>query len=168
MAGKNMNDGCGRVLLQRGRGAGSSVIEFLTHSPVSHALLLYPDGETVIESIQFKGVQKRKITSAEWNKTECYLVDGSTPEQWAACLKEAETEIGYGYDWTSLFCWALRLHRKVASYLKWFCSEYVDYLVQKHIKPILSAERVGPCECTPADIRKSSVLIRDKTRGIQE
>ena len=103
-----MSDGCGRVLLQRGRGAGSSAIEFFTHSDRSHALFLYPDRKHVLEAIQFKGVQKRLIEPGEWAKTRVYKVAGSTSTQWANLFVDAEKEIGCPYDWQSLFCWLAR------------------------------------------------------------
>lgn len=158
-------DGCGRVLLFRGTGFGSGFIEWATHSPVSHAALLYADGVTIIESIQFAGVRKRQLQAGEWRRIECYQVAGMTPRMWEKCLFNAEREIGCGYDWDSLFCWILRLPRKLAHLTKWFCSELAEDQVAgrgfNNFDGVELVARKPAWEVTPADLQESEMLILD-------
>jgi hypothetical protein len=152
-----MLDGCGRVLLFRGTGWMSRCIEFCTHSPVSHAALLLPDGYTVLESMQGAGVRKRILQESDWANIECYLVRGMTVKRWHHVIADAESELGCPYDWWSLFCWLFRSSRKLPHLTKYFCSELVHEKLRLHGVELVA--RKYDWEVTPADLRGATLLM---------
>jgi uncharacterized protein YycO len=116
--------GCGKVLLYwGGRGLIDRLICWQTRSPYCHAALLYPDGQTVIEAVAFKGVQQRQIDPSE--KLEAFDVIGMNSGEWQLAFDFAERELaaGCGYDYRSIFRFITRT--KAGSKNRWFCSELV-------------------------------------------
>lgn len=156
-----MSDGLGRVLLFHGTGAGSSVIEFLTHSKFSHAALLYPDGETIIEALQFYGVRKRKMTTSDWQRCSVFWVRGMTDFQWRNCIADAEQELGKPYDWLSLICWLLRIRSRVARATHWFCSEYAYEKIENQGLYLLRKDSKDANQITPYDLGITPMLAED-------
>jgi uncharacterized protein YycO len=142
-----MSNGCGNVLLYRGTGLISTIIKWQTRSGYSHAALLYPDGVTIIEAIQFHGVRKRQANIKD-DPCDIFEVQGMTSDQWAQVFALAEAEIGCGYDYRSIFRFITRT--KAGSPNRWFCSEFVFDLFQKVDVNLLA--RIKPWAVSPGHL----------------
>lgn len=152
--GKPFPDGCGRILLYRGTGVVSYLIRWFTRSEYSHAALLYPDGDTVIESMQGYGVRKRSIYDLD-EPYDVFRVANMTPQQWNYAIAFCAGEIGCGYDYRSVIRFLTRQH--AGSPNRWFCSELV-FAAIRHAGPWL-LERIEDWAVDPGDLRLSSLLI---------
>lgn len=115
--------GEGRVLLFRGTGLIGWLIKWQTRSPYSHAALLYPDGRTVIEAREFRGVRHHVLTAKEWATVDAFEVTSMDAEQWAAAFAKAESMLGQGYDYWAVLKFVSR--RPARQNGRWFCSELV-------------------------------------------
>lgn len=109
------------ILLFRGRGVVSALIRWQTRSAYSHAAILLPDGETIIEAWQFKGVQERKLT--DWQGIDAFMVPSMDDWQWAKAVEHARQQIGKPYDYRGVFRFLTRSEADDNG--KLFCSELV-------------------------------------------
>lgn len=111
----------GRILLFRGHGLVNATIRWQTRSKYSHAALLLPDFQFVIESYPGVGVRLRKIT--DWRNIDIFEVPSMTPNMWVDTLDYAQFQIGKKYDWLAIIRFVDR--RRMPKNDKWFCSELV-------------------------------------------
>ena len=109
------------VLLFRGRGFISASIRWQTRSPYSHAALLYPDGKTIIEAWQFRGVQKREVI--DWEGIEVFEAPNLDAWRWEQIFHFAESKIGKRYDYRGVLRFLSRIPASTDD--AWFCSELV-------------------------------------------
>lgn len=106
-----------RLLLFHGKGIISALVRFQTRGAYSHAALLLPDGETIIEAWQGAGVRKRKVTN--WEGIDKFKINARV--DWDVAIAFAEKQIGKPYDYVSVLRFVSRRRGKDDS--KWFCSE---------------------------------------------
>jgi hypothetical protein len=135
---------CGRVLLFTGGDPIAAVVKWQSRSHYSHAALLIPGTNRVIESYPFNGVRERELTAKDWERIHAYEVAGMTPLQWEGAVQFCTSQLGMPYDWRSVFKFMTRTPAKENG--KWFCSELVFKAIEKHHLRLLqmSAEYVNP------------------------
>lgn len=151
-----LNDGCGRVLLFTGGDPIAWVVRWQTRSDYSHAAILIPGTNTVVESYPGSGVRERELTGRDWERCHAFRVEGMTARQWEAAVAFCESQLGMGYDWRSVFKFLTRTAAKENG--KWFCSELVFKALEKTFRRVLqmSAEYVNP-----GHLAASPLLVRD-------
>lgn len=109
------------ILLFHGRGLISALIRWQTRSRYSHAAILLPDGHTIIEAWQFRGVQRRTMT--DWRGVDAFTVPDMTEGKWKEAVDFAQQKIGLSYDYTGVFRFITRFANRDNE--RWFCSELV-------------------------------------------
>lgn len=134
----------GRVLLFTGGDPIAAIVKWQSRSHYSHAALLIPGTNTVIESYPFKGVRKRTLTAKDWERIHAYEVPGMTGQQWRECIEFAEAQIGMGYDWRNVVRFVSRVPARENR--RWFCSELVFKAIEQAYLRVLmmSAGYVNP------------------------
>ena len=135
---------CGRVLLFTGGDPIASIVKWQSRSHYSHAALLIPGTNRVIESYPFYGVRERELRVKDWERIHAYEVPGMTPRMWDAACAFAENQIGSSYDWRSVLKFVTRTPAKENG--KWFCSELVFKALEvSYLRPLqMKAEYVNP------------------------
>ena len=109
-----------KIGLCHGKGFVSALIRWQTRGDFSHALILYEDGQTIIESWQGAGVREKKLgdeTGITWFDVT------ATPEQWAQAVAFAKLQLGHKYDWFGVVGFISR--GRMPDNEAWFCSELV-------------------------------------------
>lgn len=124
----NSFPGCGHILLYRGADSVSKLIQWQTRSPYSHAALLLPDGETIIESQYPTGVGIRPVNAADRLEADVFAVADMTAGKWAKAVDFAMDELDEPYDYQSIFRFITRTKRSIDR--RWFCSELVFAALQ--------------------------------------
>lgn len=134
----------GRVLLFTGGDPIAALVKWQSRSHYSHAALLIPGTNTVIESYPFVGVRKRQLTAKDWERIHVYEVPGMTGRMWSGAIAWAESQLGRGYDWRNVFRFITRIPGRENH--RWFCSELVFMALQKAYLRVLNmtAEYVNP------------------------
>jgi uncharacterized protein YycO len=110
-----------QVLLFRGTGAFSRLIEWQTRGPYSHAALLLPDGRQI--EAWSDGVDIRPHFEDHGSRVDRFTV-AATKQQVVKVANFARGEVGCAYDWYADFCFVTRM-RPPRSDKAWFCSELV-------------------------------------------
>ncbi len=154
-----------KILLHRGRGAISKLIQWQTRSPYSHASLLFDNGQ-VVEAREFKGV--RWLKRPDWEKEEIDVFEvETTPEQNSAIWIFVNCQCGKPYDYTMVARFVSRRQETRKSSGKWFCSELVFAAFQKAGIELLA--RTEPWEVSPGLLAKSPLLkeVKPSTLNIQ-
>jgi len=148
-----------RILLYRGRGPISKAIQWQTRSVYSHAAILLPDGVTVIEAMQFKGVRTRSLYDPTVKDAyDQFTVASFGPLQWAMVERFCRKELGSGYDYRNILRFITRTSSGSDS--RWFCSELVFAAVQSAGLNLL--ERIQAWAISPGDLGLSPYLVEDK------
>lgn len=147
---------CGRVLLFTGGDPIAAVVKWQSRSHYSHAALLIPGTNRVIESYPFRGVRERELTSKDWERVHAYEVPGMTAGMWDAACAFAQSQMGCGYDWRNVLRFVTRIPGRENG--RWFCSELVFKALEKSYLRVLqmSAEYVNP-----GHLAASPYLLRD-------
>ena len=135
---------CGRVLLFTGGDPIASIVKWQSRSHYSHAALLIPGTNRVLESYPFYGVRTRELKAKDWERIHAYEVPGMTPRMWDAACAFAANQIGSSYDWRSVLKFVTRTPAKENG--KWFCSELVFKALEvSYLRPLqMKAEYVNP------------------------
>ena len=135
---------CGRVLLFTGGDPIASIVKWQSRSHYSHAALLIPGTNRVLESYPFYGVRTRELKAKDWERIHAYEVPGMTPRMWDAACDFAANQIGSSYDWRSVLKFVTRTPAKENG--KWFCSELVFKALEvSYLRPLqMKAEYVNP------------------------
>ena len=149
------NDGKGRVLLFKGGGVVSKLIEWQTRSEYSHAAILYPDGEHIIESMQGVGVRTRRVVVGDLTAADVFAVPALTVGQWRGVLDFCERELGSGYDYRSIARFLTRTNG--GSSESWFCSEIVFAAIESAGLRLL--ERTKSWKVSPGHLSLSPYLL---------
>lgn len=147
----------GRVLLFTGGDPIAAIVKWQSRSHYSHAALLIPGTNTVIESYPFKGVRKRQLTARDWERIHAYAVPGMTGKQWSACIQFAESQLGMGYDWRNVFRFVSRIPARENQ--RWFCSELVFQAIEKVYLRVLMMDA---SYVNPGHLGASPYLRRDE------
>jgi len=138
-----------------GAGFGSGAIKWFTRSKYSHVSLvfhLHGDAEE-IEAIQGSGViRHRPFTDLEKTFDE-YAVPISEDQIIEAHIL-AMSLLGARYDWAGVYAFLLR--RSKHSLDKFFCSEFVTYILLKIAYPV---SRRLPYKHSPDTVMESYRLI---------
>ena len=126
-----MKGGLGKLLLYRGTGPVSKLIERFSgaRGPVkySHAAILYPDGKTVIESYEGVGVRERGLNDYGFDMEPFDAFDvqgGMDALRYVRGTAWAKGEIGCGYDYRGV--WHFITGQTGADPDKWYCSEFAQ------------------------------------------
>ncbi len=134
----------GRLLLFTGGDWISWIVKWQARSHYSHAAMLIPGTNAVIESYPGKGVRKRVLTAKDWERIHAYEIDGMDARQWAEAIQFCEAQLGMPYDWRSVFKFVTRTAASENG--KWFCSELCFKAVENVYRPLLqmTAEYANP------------------------
>jgi uncharacterized protein YycO len=142
-----------KILLFRGRGLISALIRWQTRSCYSHAALLLPDGETIVEAWQGAGVRiKRKFR--DWSNVDSFDVHMTT-HQWGRVMDFAVSQIGKPYDYRQVIRFVTRTRSKPND--RWFCSELVAAAFNHAGMPLL--HRIIPSNVSPALLALSPRMV---------
>lgn len=142
-----MLTGCGQILSYAPDSVVGRLIGWQTRFPHdSHTALLYPDGQTVIESYQAQtvfagrtypsGVRQRPLL-ALGRQFQRYDIPEMTPGQWADALQCAEQERGQGYAYRDIARFLLRRDPRTSDPETggdpdlWFCTELASWSIWK-------------------------------------
>ena len=118
--------GANRILLHKGRGLFSRLIQLQTRSPYSHASFLTRFG-TIIESREGKGVHTMEF-DGDLSGVDVFEIPSFTDEDWKIVHGHALDRVGSKYDWRSVFRFVTRKSAKKNN--RYFCSELVYESVQ--------------------------------------
>lgn len=134
----------GRVLLFTGGDPIAAIVKWQSRSHYSHAALLIPGTNRVLESYPFHGVRERELIAKDWECIHAYEVTGMTAKQWEGAVQYGTSQLGKPYDWRSVFKFMTRTPAKENG--KWFCSELVFKCIEKTYMRLLQmlAEYVNP------------------------
>lgn len=145
------------VVLFKGRGFMSRLIEWQTRGEYSHAALLV--GETLYESWQSAGVRKKEGWGYDpSDKTVSLFQFGHSYEDESRVTQFLEKQIGKKYDWLAIVRFLTRTHILPDDKKRWFCSELV-------FTALASAEidlfkRTKGWEVSPDMIKRSGLLAK--------
>lgn len=134
----------GRLLLFTGGDPIAAIVKWQSRSHYSHAALLIPGTNTVIESYPFYGVRKRKLTAKDWERIHAYEIEGMDAAQWQGAIQFCEAQLGMPYDWRSVLKFLTRTPARENG--KWFCSELCFKAVENVYRRLLqmTAEYANP------------------------
>jgi len=130
-----------KIILFKGRGLFSKLIQWRTNSKYSHAAILLPNSDTIIESWQGAGVRKKKMT--DWEDTETFNVDYD-PFYTHSIINFLEAQIGKDYDYLGAL--GIALNKNIHNKDKFFCFKLVFSAFQCIGVDLL--DRTEPHECT--------------------
>lgn len=147
----------GRILLFTGGDPIASLVRWQTRSQYSHAALLIPGTNTVIESFPFVGVRKRELSSNDWTRIHAFAVPDMTAKQWQGSIQWAEAQLGSGYDWRNVLRFVSRLPGRDNQ--RWFCSELVHEAIAKTYRSLLQKPS---CYVDPGELATSPLVARDE------
>lgn len=144
LPGHEFEQAFGRVLLFTGGDPIAAIVKWQSRSHYSHAALLIPGTNRVLESYPLHGVRERELTAKDWEKIHAYEVTGMTAKQWEGAVQFCTSQLGMPYDWRSVFKFMTRTPARENG--KWFCSELVFKAIEKTYLRLLnmSAEYVNP------------------------
>lgn len=134
-----------------GQGFGSGFIRRFTFGSFSHVSLVFEICDTYeeIEAMQGKGV----IYHTPYTHDEKDFVEYKAPlseEQILCAHIDARSLVGSAYDWKGIWGFVRRKNKHNA--YKWFCSEFVAYVLLKAGYPL---SRKEPYRMTPSDVMES-------------
>lgn len=146
------------VVLFKGRGVMSRLIEWQTNGDYSHAALLDEDNNTLYESWQTAGVRKKINWSVSDDPTVDFFKFAHTKAEADAIRSFAESQLGKKYDWLGVVRFVSRTQLRPDAKEKWFCSEFVTAaLAAAGIDLFKNTE---PNEVPPDLIKRSVVLSK--------
>lgn len=143
-----------KVALFTGGDPIAKLVRWQTRSPYSHAALLLPCGQRVIESYPGPGVRIRHLDAADIEKMHTFNIEGLTPDLSRQALAFCERERGKPYDWRSVLRFISRTPARENG--RWFCSELV-YAALAHVGIHLLA-RIEPHNVSPGMLTLSHQL----------
>lgn len=151
-----MTDDCPvlRVALFTGGDPIAKLVKWQTRTPYSHAALLLPCKQRVVESYPGTGVRIRYLSREDWAKIDLFAVENLTPDLSRQAQAFCERERGKGYDWRSVLRFVTR--RPARENGRWFCSELV-YAALAHVNIHLLA-RIEAHNVSPGMLALSSQL----------
>lgn len=147
----------GRILLFTGGDPIAAVVKWQSRSHYSHAALLIPGTNSVIESYPFRGVRKRALGRKDWERIHAYEVEGMDGKQWAAAIQFCETQLGMPYDWRSVLKFVTRTPARENG--KWFCSELCFKAIENVYRRLLQMKAEY---CNPGHLAASPFTRRDE------
>lgn len=147
------------VVLFKGRGLMSRLIEWQTRGDYSHAALFDEDTNTLYESWQTDGVHKKKNWGRyDGDATVDFFKFQHTQAEAEAIRAFLESQLGKKYDWLGVVRFVSRTQLKPDAKEKWFCSELVTAaLAAAGIRLFKNTE---PCEVPPDLIKRSVILSK--------
>ena len=136
----------------RGKGFGSGFIKRFTFGGYSHVSLVFAwEGKTTeCESIQRKGVVAHKPNDGDFDELSIPISEADAEKLYFSCLDL----VGAEYDWSGV--WGFVRRKLKHDPFKWFCSEYVAYLLLMVGYPLSRRE---PYRETPSSVMESLRLI---------
>lgn len=144
-----------RVALFAGGDPIAWIVRWQTRAPYSHAALLMPCGQRVIEAYPGVGVRIRHLGPEDWENITLFDIEGMTPDLSRQVLAFAERERGKGYDWRSVLRFVSRTPARENG--RWFCSELV-YAALAHVG-IRLLERISAHNVSPGMLPLSHKLL---------
>jgi len=146
------------VVLFKGRGIMSRLIEWQTRGDYSHAALFDEDNGVLYESWQTAGVRKKENWAVHDDPTVDFFKFAHTKDEAAVIRDFLETQLGKKYDWFSVLRFVSHTQLRPDAKEKWFCSELVTAALEAAgIKLFKNTE---PCHVPPDLIKRSVVLSK--------
>ena len=139
----------------RGTTFFSKAIRWITRGEYTHNSLVFINGRHCVEleAIEGKGVIKHYPNSPETHDFDEYTAPLDWEQSESAYLLPNEL-LGSGYDKLGII--GFLIHKKVHNPFKYFCSEYVAYILWKAGYPLSRRE---PYRDTPASVCESLRLL---------
>jgi len=139
----------------RGKGLGSGFIKWFTFGEYSHVSLIFESYRHVeeIESIQGKGVIKHAPSDGDFDEFYAPLSEEQAFEAHMIAISLLDSS----YDWKGI--WGFMVRRDRHNLEKWFCSEFVAYVLYKVEYPL---SRRDPYRETPTSVMESLRLVDEK------
>lgn len=114
------------IAIYKGHSLISRIIRFANWSPYSHAAIIDPVGNRVIEAWQGRVQAARSLSELHTTTTEVDVFHvETTPEQSAAVLAFAYAQVGKRYDYRGILHFITRRPEYPGDQDRWFCSELV-------------------------------------------
>ena len=145
----------GKIALFRSGNPISWLVRAQSRSIYSHAAILIPGGNWVIESYPGAGVRKRCLTDKDKAEIDLFDVQGMTPDMWQTAVQFCESQLQKKYDWWSVLRFVSK--RSARENDRWFCSELVHKAIA--VAGIRLLERISSAEVSPAHLAISPLLI---------
>lgn len=139
------------ILLMKGKGIISKMIQWQTRSIYSHAAFLLPDGR-ILESWQGAGVRIRDYPQGPGITTFDVQI---SDRRWDDVLNFAHSQVGRPYDYLAVARFITR--ENDGENTSWFCSELVFEAFSCAGCQLL--ERVQSWEVSPALLSMSPLLV---------
>lgn len=151
-----------KILLFKGKGVVSKLIQWQTRSEYSHAAVMV--GETVYEAREFKGVRKIELgTHSELTPESflnCHMFTVLTNDvQDKTIVDFLEKQVGKKYDYSSVARFVSRRQASRKASGKWFCSELVYAAFQQAGIDLLREGSIEPWAVSPHILSLSPSLI---------
>lgn len=145
-----------RIALYRGKGIVSRLILWQSRGKFSHAAVVMAD-DSVIESREFKGVQKRAhFKPVEGQETVKIFDVSTTLTQEGMIMDFLNKQLGKSYDYLSILRFITREDTNRYTTNTWFCSELV-FAAFQHAGINLLA-RIEPWAVSPGQLATSPLL----------
>lgn len=145
-----------RIALYRGKGIVSKLILWQSRGLFSHAACVLSDN-SVIESREFKGVQKRAhFKPIEGQETVQLFNVETTPDEEFKIVAFLTGEMGKGYDYLSILRFITRENTDRYTNGTWFCSELVFAAFQHAGIDLLA--RIEAWAVSPGQLATSTYL----------
>jgi uncharacterized protein YycO len=111
-----------KLLLYKGRGIVSRLIQWQTRGTFSHASILFTEDDMVYEAWQGKGVIKHKLNRQDLEGIKAF----SYKDPLSLAIKDTareflEAQLGKPYDWKGVIRFVSRKRHAIND--EWFCSE---------------------------------------------
>jgi len=146
------------VVLFKGRGVMSRLIEWQTRGDYSHAAIFDDDTNTLYESWQSDGVHKKPNWSAHDDPTVDFFKFAHTRAEAKIIRGFLEAQLGKKYDWLGVLRFVSRTQLRPDAKEKWFCSELVTAALAS--ANIFLFKNTTPCEVSPDLIKRSAILSK--------
>jgi hypothetical protein len=146
-----------QILLFKGRGLVSRLIQWQSRSPYSHAAIGFPD----TAGVTYEATHPTGVRSVYWpdysgQEVDVFNVVGVTPKSEADALAFAQEQLGKPYDLTMVARFVSRRQEARKSSGKWFCSE-LAFAVASRARLIFA--RTEPWEVPPGMLPRSPGLV---------
>lgn len=131
-----------RILLFKGKGLISRLIQWQTRGSYSHAAILFDDG-VLIEAVEGRGVRKRGYDPAEG--ADEFEIVNLRLDRMPRLRDFAEKQVGKGYDYLAILRFIDR--ERMPENDKWFCSELAFAALKE--AGVIALERIDESNVSP-------------------
>ncbi|HUQ94200.1 MAG TPA: YiiX/YebB-like N1pC/P60 family cysteine hydrolase [Bryobacteraceae bacterium] len=140
------------ILLFKGRGFLSKLIQWQTRGRFSHAAIMMRDG-SIVEAWQGKGVRVQFLT--DYSNVERFVIPSMTDAQWDKAIAYAMSQVGKKYDYWAIIRFISRTAMPENDH--WFCSELV--IAALNHADVFPFVRMPASEISPGLLHVSPLLV---------